>query len=522
MHTLKLPLILTNSDKKLLEKRFRLLAHIHNVLVKHVKKLLRILAKDNQYQTWLAEYRQLAEGRSNGDKDAISKSEALAGLMNSAREKIGLTKPGLENYVKVQQHMFTRHISSQQAQVEAGHVWSGAEKVIFGSGMDVHFKKEEEFHTIGAKSLTNGIRPYTSENLMNIPKSLQGGLVHEFGIEYLGLDFGIKLPKEGTKNRAYADAAMAHKLKYVHISREIFPSGWRYYAILYYDGPAPKTKSIGSGVMGCDPGVSTIACDGDNGMMLEEIAPDAKKYNKRMAKLQRRIDASTRQSNPDNYNADGTVKKGKHKWHYSKNCLRKKRLLKAMYRKKSAYIKCDQGNRANRILGMCDTVKNESMDYQALAKRSKKPAQRSEKGTQVTMPDGSVKTIHKFKKKKRFGSSFNDRAPSQQITIIKNKMIQYGGIYMENDARITKASQYDHSTGECHKVPLSTRTKQVGGHKVQRDLYSAFIHHHADPSTSLPDRKACIKDFDRFLHHQEELISTIKQNIPERPSCFGF
>ena len=56
MHTVQLPLMTTKQDSYEINRRFHAISHIHNVLVKHVRKLLCRLSHDKEYQEWLAAY----------------------------------------------------------------------------------------------------------------------------------------------------------------------------------------------------------------------------------------------------------------------------------------------------------------------------------------------------------------------------------------------------------------------------------------------------------------------------------
>ena len=56
MHTLRLKLEMDKNTAYIMEKRFRILAHISNQIRKHVKKLLSRLENDKQYQQALNEY----------------------------------------------------------------------------------------------------------------------------------------------------------------------------------------------------------------------------------------------------------------------------------------------------------------------------------------------------------------------------------------------------------------------------------------------------------------------------------
>ena len=101
-------------------------------------------------------------------------------------------------------------------------------------------------------------------------------------------------------------------------------------------------------------------------------------------------------------------------------------------------------------------------------------------------------------------------------------MEKYGGLYEESNTSSMKASQYHHDTDEYIKTQLSERFKIIDGHKVQRDLYSAFITGHSDYFHMHPDRDACLADFDSFLEKHDALIHEMIESGVSRPACFGF
>ena len=71
-----------------------------------------------------------------------------------------------------------------------------------------------------------------------------------------------------------------------------------------------------------DLGVTTIGVVSNNEVCLYELAPGTAVDEKELRRLNRAIERSKRINNPNNYNADGTIKKGRHKWNFSHNCQR--------------------------------------------------------------------------------------------------------------------------------------------------------------------------------------------------------
>lgn len=507
MHTITFLLKTTKSDICELEKRICVLWRMHNALVKHARHCLNRMQNDREYRNTLSRYKEVLDGlEKNGlseDKTKLleSEKETLSDKLDAIRTENGLSKSQFEKYIAVMQRRYKHLITSQQAQKEAARVWAGVEKLLFSNGKTLHFKKLRDMYSISQKCSTNGAK---------------------LDIEYSTLTWlGLKIPVKINKADRYVQKSIAHKLKYCELKRLRFKSGDRWYVTAYFDGPAPKKLTPAKGDFGIDPGTATEAIVSDNGLILTELAPKCVDYNKRIAREQRLIDVATRRDNPDNYDTDGKVKKGRHKWTISNGCRKRKAMLSMLYRKKAAYTKQFQFELIGRIIkeyGANGTV--EAMDYKALQKRSKKKPERKTVPSKVKRNDGSVITVYKFKQKRRFGKSLNDRAPSQFLKLLEVKCAMYGGNVRYTDTKAFRASQYHHDTDEYTKVDLSDRWKVIEGHKVQRDLYSGFLTRHSNKDGTAPNREQCQLDFDRFVKMHDAFI--LEHTGEPHPASFGF
>lgn len=517
MHTVCLQLQTTKQDEYEINRRFFALFHIHNVTVKHTKKLLKKLEYSKKYQTALKEYKELLKKKTKLKKSSDDKQQELSkedkarkkelsDYLSEFRYNIGLTETGLQHYIKVCAKQYRKLLSSQQIQREVTRVWHGVERVLFGDGENIRFKKFDRLHTIGGKSNKNGARFHKDS----------------ISVTWIGLDLKCRLPKSDA-DRDYIYESMSNDISYCEIERKMFQNGYHYYVIVYIKGNAPhKIQSIGCNTMGIDPGVSTVAGVSDDTLVLKELAPKCKEYNKKIAKLQRGMDTSKRNTNPDKFNDDGTIKKGNHeKWKFSKAYKKRKRKLQTLYRKKSAYTKQSHEELCNRILKDSVNFIVEDMSYKALQKRAKK-TERNTKASDIKQKDGTVKRVHKYKRKKRLGKSVNDRSPASFLNILEHKSLQYSGFFVKTNTKTFKASQYNHVTDTYEKSRLSERSKQIGGITVQRDLYSAFLTKNADAELKHADREKCIAEFDGFVAKQNELIAEMKQNGISMKQCFGF
>ncbi len=211
--------------------------------------------------------------------------------------------------------------------------------------------------------------------------------------------------------------------------------------------------------------------------------------------------------NPQNYNPDGTVKKGRKKWTNSSHYRRMQMEYASLCRRRAAALKQWQEVMANRIVSQCDTIYVEQMNFKALQRKAK---------TSVVKENG------KHSRRKRFGRSLQSRAPAQFCCILERKITALGGRYLEVDTRSFRASQYDHAADTYTKKKLSRRHAIIDGHWVQRDLYSAFLLSNSASDLAHADRERCQKTFDHFLENHDACIAEIRNTKTKIPRSFGF
>lgn len=506
MHTVQLKLDTTKYDEAIIQKRFHMISHVHNVMVKHARKLINKLEADKEYQIYRSEYAELLKRPHLSKEDRLRKKE-LSRLMTDIRFSLGLSEYAFHSYAKITGAQFKKHLSSFQIQKEATRVWNSVRKYLFDNGKSVHFKKYRNFDTIGGKSNTNGVK-FNKETL---------------SIEWNGLNIACRLPRK-EQDQAYVLSSLEGKISYCEIKRLMFPNGWHYYVVVVLKGNAPTKLEVNSerGTMGIDIGVSSVAAVSKDMVMLKELAPKCREYNLKIQKLLRAMDESKRKTNPDKYNEDGTInKKAKGKCVYSNNYFKKRNKLKSLYRQKSEYIRQTHARICNQLIINSRDFNIEKMSFRSLQKRAEK-TERSDKASRIPQKDGSVKEVRKYKRKKRFGKTLNDRAPALFVNTLSRKAIQYGARVTEVNTSAFKASQYNHIDDTYIKVPLSIREKQIGENTVQRDLYSAFLLMNSNENYNSADRNKCIDSFDRFIEMHDALICSMKENNISFKHCFGF
>jgi hypothetical protein len=320
-------------------------------------------------------------------------------------------------------------------------------------------------------------------------------------------------------NDVYAHMAIQDKVKYCRIKREMIKGKYHYYIQLIMEGipPTKVTKQgeikgkTGIGNVGIDIGTQTIAYSSQYDVKLLELASNINKIDREIKLLQRKMDRSKRATNPDKYNENGTIiKRNRDKWVYSKHYIKIKNIRKELFRKQSALRRQSHNILANEILNLGDKFYVETMNYSGLQKRAKKT---------------TINKNGKFNKKKRFGKSLANKAPSMFLTILDNKLKWNGTQLYKIDTYTVKASQYNHFSGEYIKKDLSERWNDfnVNGQefRIQRDCYSAFLIMNVNKSLSTINRDLCFSEFDNFKLLYDREIGRILASNDKKISSMG-
>ncbi len=469
---LELKLNTSDHDNCVLNHRFFLAFLMQNRLISYAKKQLKKLRQDKEYRQTIQEYFHL---KNNTDSVSKHRKNILSNDLSLIRLNYGLSEYQFHSWIKEQQHRYFKNIDSLTAQKIATRVWVSVEKVLFSKGKTVHYKKLASLVSIEGKTNASGIRFVKGQLHWN----------------------GLMIQPQIRKDDSYAMEALKHKVKYCRIKRKAMGESYHYYLELVLDGKPPCKHTHVDGRVGLDPGTSSVAVFSERGCLLAELAPERPDIEKQASKLQRKLNRSRRANNPDNYNADGTVKRGCRKWIKSKTYKQTQMRLKTLRRRNAATVKQSGEILANNILeNHGSDIITEKMDYKALQARAK---------------ETKVNSKGRYISKKRFGKSLAKHSPSAFLKILEQKLSYDDKAVFYVDTWHFKASQYDHVVGDYIKHPLSSRSKMVGGHKVQRDLYSAFLLWAAKDETVV-DRNLCFEYFPLFLSYQSACISKLKDN----------
>ncbi len=401
------------------------------------------------------------------------------------------------------------------ALTKAEDVWRGIEKCLYGNGNAIHFSKYGELPCIRAKQINRGIPMSVKDDKLQFKL---GKVV--FGIEvddrfqqdevnailtYL-TETEIMDSKAVNALIENAYCIDTYRPCYATLVPKLIRGKYRVYLHLTIEGKAkPKYDKHGSprhkygkGMIGADIGTQTVAYTSDTEVGLKNLSERGNSIQTSERKerlLYRAMDRSRRATNPQNYNEDGTVKKGRKTWKYSNHYKKLKARHSELCRINAVNRQLAINEDANHLRSLGDIFITEPKNAIKLMRRAKETT-KNDKG--------------KFNKKKRFGKSIRNRCPSGFQTMVEKKFKITGGTYIEvpNNYR---ASQYDHTADDYIKKKLSDRLyKLQDGTEVQRDWYSSFLLYCYDHKTQNIDKDKCIVEFDNCYNKEKALIAWMK------------
>ena len=449
-----------------LDKLEKIAKAIYNDCLNECLKRYHKLVHDKKYQELLKEYKT-----SNNKRELIKK-------LNDIALSYGYSEYSMHEYVKKPYENFNKKLGSHECQKLATRAYKAVERLRYHQADKVNFKGKYDSISIEGKSSTSKL--HYSDNL---------------SISYGKYKYKLKIKRNDT----YAWLALIDIVKYIRIYSKTIRGKKRWFAQLIFNGcPSSKNRQYGdsSKTQGIDIGTSTIAVvNGDEAKLLE-LAPNCRENERMIKALSCKLERSRRATNPNNYNEDGTITKGKHNWHKSKNYLNAQAKLKDEYHKLSVKRKQAHEILANQIIANGTDIRVEEMNFRSLQKRSKKT---------TTNKNGKINS------KKRYGKTIKTRAPSMLLSIIDRKL-QYKNLRLKkvNTFKV-KASQYNPIDGTYIKKQLKDRLVKLDETTiVQRDLLSAYIIAHTNDDLESINVVSCLNDFNSFKRLQDIEIQRLK------------
>ena len=469
-YVVSVKLKLSESIENHLEKSFRIANSAYNEALSFGLRRFEALKQNSDYQS-LLEARHLALSGIAKLKKAKRKTVGLTQQVkcyNKAlfelRKAYKLTEFGLSAHLGQQRRKDGspyQQLNAGELQVIASQAMKTLEKILFYQikAHKVRFKSKFDLNV----SFRNRVNT-TGTRLVSSDKK---GVAYRLYLHKMSTF--VDIPVKAFNTYQQMSLLRSEKIKYVQIVRKTIRGKRVYILQIVCQGLPPAKVTKGVGVVGIDPGISTVAFASSKEVALVDLVPnDITRKERLMKYLDRKIERSRRVNNPDCYHADGTIKKGvKFKRPSNRQIRLRNRRLKA-YRSLSEERQKLQGQLVNRIISQAYSIKIEDLGIKGLQKRSR----------DIHI---NPKTNRPYSKK-RFGRSIFRVAPSAFRVALEIRARQLGIDFEVISPKGVKPSQYNHITQTFKKKSLSTRVYDLSDNypDVQRDLYSAFLIGHIE------------------------------------------
>ena len=403
---------------------------------------------------------------------------------------------------------------------KAENIWTSVKKCLYSNGKHLHFQKYGEYPTLRAKQINRGIIIITDGKKLQVKYNnmiLDLKPTDRFQTDEIEAIINYLLHAEEIDKQAIntlltnGECISTYRPCYVTLVPQVIRNDFRVFAHITIEGKAkPKydkngnlRHSYGNGIIGCDIGTQTIAYTSDTEVGLKNLAERGSSITKRERqerKILRAMDRSRRAMNPEYYNEDGTIKKGKKHWKKSNNYKKLQRKHAELCRINAINRKLAINEDVNHLRSLGDEFVTEPKNASKLARRAKPIG--------VVRADGSVVMV----RRKRFGRSVQNRCPGYFQAQVMKVFKCTGGSYFEVPFSF-RASQYDHTLDDYVKKKLSVRVFCLGdGTLVQRDWYSSFLLYCYDYATGLIDKARCKARFGDLFLLEERMIRKIRRS----------
>jgi len=505
---LELPLLVEKYQADILNKRYEQLRQLSNYIQGKLLRQYRYFEQMKEYQAC----KTIKEKRDFFRSHPFQVNETLKG--NKTLFTVSFEEYSIKGFVE---KLAQKPVGSNMTYADLGFttyildhlgasIWAAWDKKLYDfKAKRISFKKYGELDSFSSRrKVVRGVVYFSGMELHLDTMELAIKMNGKVGKEAKFITLKILHNPKHAEYEMWALKGGVDSVKVVKVVRRLVRSQYKYYVQLTIEGEKPqKGRTLGKGNVGIDLGPTTVAVSGMNIVSIDKLASKCDNIQPKITRLSRKLDRSRRANNPDNYNEDGTIKRGvKLVWKKEKDLKRYsklKRELAELRRKQAAIRKQQHIDRANELLKEGDTFIVENNQISGWTTRAKE--------TKVNEKTG------KIQKKKRFGKSVANHAPSMFVSILENKAKSLGGEVVKVDTK-NAASQYDFTNNSFTKHELKERNVTLSnGDTHQRDMLAAFNLQHLkldEAKTKQYDTEAMAADYVRFCQLEQEEIQRYK------------
>lgn len=484
---IELPLITEPWQQDILDKKMECSRCIYNEMLSMEWKKYKEMIKTKEWRSLNDTIRE--ELQSSGKKS--ERLKAAYARKNEIMRENGFSEFEFRSQAIIYSKYYQKHISSTMASIGIGvPMWTAFEKMFFGNGEKVSFKKFDSSVTLVSDN-RSGIRFKRDD------KGKYYILCSNHKAKAKQVNLYIKGP-----NTVYDTEMLDANVKLVRILKKIEKGKRKYYCqltvertpFLKMDAEGNLKHPIGHGNVGIAIWRGMLCAVSSDRTLCINLSPDTEAFTARRKHLSKKLEHLRRVNNPDNYNEDGTVKRGligedgkRHrlKWHDSNHYKNIKAELKELYRKHNVAKTLLHNKIIIELLAMGDsfhfadtsflTLKPEWDEYEPLS-------------------------VSEYKSKKLRRKSIQESAPSTFLTKMDIKLSSRGLQPVHRHDIPENLYWYQHEKGVSDERLLAGENIVVEGKIINQTMYRAFLIRHFDNEVSGNySQKALIDEWREFV-----------------------
>ena len=450
MSVVTIPLKTRIYEEDIINKRMELCRKVYNNMLHDKLKDLRKMEHDKDYIASKEIIFNVYKCANKEEKNRLKKTEQFKTAQEIQKEKFkeyGFSEYAFASDVLKYRKPFNSNITSNVAIYTISKpMWSAFEKHLFSNGQMIHYKKFNSLSSVSGNGKA-GLKIIVNNKKSTRKPESPFNLSLKYGSNRAGKT--INLPLVVDIKDYYMQEMICNEIKVVRLVRRKIKTHYKYYVQLTvvsvppikYDKHTGEIKNpINEGNVAIFIDTRKITfCYKDGIKQIDLIDKKQIKFEEEIANINRFLDNSRRINNPENFNEDGTIKKGiiidgqknKLSWNNSNNY--KKALAKKadIQRRLAEQRKIRAGEITNLILSLGNNIICNNYNFKA-AQMRKKETEIDEKGN--------------VKSKKKAGKAISYSAPAMLLTILNNKLVArgYNEIYkveVDKDMTITDQSR---------------------------------------------------------------------------------
>ena len=473
-----MPLIIKGGMDNMLNTRLRVACNIYNDMLDYKLKRYRALTLSKEWQkssAAIAKFYNSEKGKEYQKSKKKGKTpdelKVIYEYRKNALKEYGFTKFSFLSDVTNFTKRYRKVIPSTMAQITiAQRMWGAFNKMLYGNGKTVHFIKVQDFNSFATDG-KSGCRLKKDNHgyYLLFSNSMQKAKIYKI---YL------KRPETIYDEIALREAEKGN-LKLIHVLRKKVKDTYKYYCQLTIEMDPSLLEKIdqsgnyvhtyGSGQVGLNIWRNKVAAVSKNQIKYFDLAPDQENHLKRVSALSQKLEYIRRTNNPQNFNEDGTIKKGiivngrkeRLSWTLPAEYQQAKKKLFEEHRKYAETLKFYQRDLVYELLEMGD----EFILYDTSSFLTKK----------LDFDEENRLSTKEYQKKAARRRSIAHNAPSQFLSFLDSKLLLRDLKPIERVKVKDELYWYRHDLGVSDKDNLSEETIIIKGIPVNQTIYRAFL-----------------------------------------------